>query len=66
MNTSMKKLLLLVIAVTIFAGSVASAAIFTVTNVNNDGAGSLRQAILDANATPGLDTINFNIPGDGV
>jgi hypothetical protein len=38
-------------------------AVFTVTNVNDSGAGSLRQAILNSNATPGLDTINFNIPG---
>ena len=28
--------------------------------------GSLRQAILDANANPGADTIAFNIPGSGV
>ncbi len=34
---------------------------FTVTNTNNSGPGSLRQAILDANAAPGKDTINFNI-----
>jgi hypothetical protein len=39
----------------------AAAATFTVTNANDSGAGSLRQAILDANATPGFDTINFNI-----
>jgi hypothetical protein len=42
---------------------------FTVLNTNDGGAGSLRQAILDANDTlssPGLDTIAFNIPGDGV
>ena len=32
------------------------AATFTVTNTNDSGAGSLRQAILDANANPGLDT----------
>jgi uncharacterized repeat protein (TIGR01451 family) len=36
---------------------------FTVTNTNDSGAGSLRQAILDANANVGTDTINFNIPG---
>jgi uncharacterized repeat protein (TIGR01451 family) len=36
---------------------------YTVTNTNDSGAGSLRQAILDANANPGADTINFNIPG---
>ena len=41
------------------------AATFTVTNTNDSGAGSLRQAILDANANPGLDTIAFNISGSG-
>jgi hypothetical protein len=38
---------------------------FTVTNTNDDGPGSLRQAILAANALPGKNTISFNIPGDG-
>lgn len=42
------------------------AAGFTVTNTNDSGPGSLRQAILDANSQPGLDTISFNIPGGGV
>jgi hypothetical protein len=42
------------------------AATFTVTNTNDTGAGSLRQAIEDANATAGADTIEFNIPGAGV
>src|SRR5688572_22324033 len=37
-----------------------------VTNTNNQGAGSLRDAILTANATSGLDTIVFNIQGPGV
>ncbi|MEH2068938.1 MAG: choice-of-anchor Q domain-containing protein [Nostoc sp.] len=32
---------------------------FTVTNTNNSGAGSLRQAILDANALTGRDIIKF-------
>ncbi len=40
--------------------------IIFVTNRNNHGPGSLRQAILDANATPGKDFISFNIPGQGV
>jgi hypothetical protein len=39
---------------------------FTVTNTNDSGPGSLRQAILDANAQAGPDTINFNISGSGV
>lgn len=34
-------------------------ATFSVTNANDSGAGSLRQAILDANAAAGADTINF-------
>lgn len=38
----------------------ANAAIFTVTNANDAGAGSLRQAILDANAAAGGDSIVFN------
>jgi parallel beta-helix repeat protein len=62
----MKKLLANILVGTIFAGSIASAAVFTVTTVNDNGVGSLRQAILDANASPGADTINFNIPGAGV
>src|SRR5689334_10615591 len=40
-------------------------ATFTVSNTNDTGPGSLRQAILDANATPGADVIVFNIPGTG-
>ncbi len=42
------------------------AATYTVTNTADSGAGSLRQAILDANANAGPDTIAFNIPGAGV
>jgi len=44
----------------------ANAATFTVTNTDDDGPGSLRQAILDAEANAGPDTIAFNIPGAGV
>ncbi|PYS60097.1 MAG: hypothetical protein DMF76_14750, partial [Acidobacteria bacterium] len=36
-------------------------AFFTVINTNDAGAGSLRQAILDANASPGADVINFQL-----
>ncbi len=39
---------------------------FTVTNTNDSGAGSLRQAIIDANGSAGVDTIDFNIAGAGV
>jgi streptogramin lyase len=34
---------------------------FTVTSTGDSGAGTLRQAITDANANPGPDTINFDI-----
>ena len=45
----------------------AAAATFTVTNTNDSGAGSLRQAITDANgAGAGPHTIAFDIPGGGV
>ena len=47
------------------AASSLAAATFTVTNTNDSGAGSLRQAILDANANAGADTIAFDIPGAG-
>lgn len=38
---------------------------FTVTNTNDSGVGSLRQAILDTNANAGNDVIEFNIGGGG-
>src|SRR6267154_163593 len=41
-------------------------AVFTVANVLDSGAGSLRQAMLDANALAGADTINFTIGAGGV
>lgn len=41
--------------------TVEAAATFVVTNTGDGGAGSLRQAILDSNATPGVDMIAFNI-----
>ncbi len=41
-------------------------AVYTVRNTNDAGPDSLRQAILDANANPGADTIAFAIGGGGV
>ncbi len=41
-------------------------ALLVVTNTSDSGPGSLRQAILNANANPGVDTIDFAIPGTGV
>jgi hypothetical protein len=39
---------------------------FMVTNTNDAGPGSLRQAIMDSNANMDVNTIDFNIPGFGV
>jgi titin len=39
--------------------------VFLVTNTSNGGAGSLRQAILDANVNPGSDIIEFDIEPGG-
>jgi len=47
------------------AASAVRANTYTVTNTADTGAGSLRQAILDANANAGLDTIAFNVSGAG-
>ncbi|MEZ5658191.1 MAG: DUF4347 domain-containing protein [Burkholderiaceae bacterium] len=41
-----------------FTGTLAT---YTVTTTNDDGPGSLRQAINDANTNPGADTIEFSI-----
>lgn len=43
--------------------SVASRSVFAVTNANDSGTGSLRQAIIDANANPDASRIVFNISG---
>src|SRR2546421_5359394 len=53
-------------ALFLFIVSAARGADFTVINTDDSGPGSLREAILDANANPGADRILFNIPGTGV
>ena len=49
-----------------FCVGAASAATFVVTNASDAGPGSLRQALLDANATPGANRVEFNLPSSGV
>ena len=51
---------------TVTAVLVVEPSLLVVTNTLNGGAGSLRQAILDANAHAGPDTITFAIPGAGL
>ena len=53
-------------ALCLAAASLATANTYTVTTTADTGAGSLRQAITDANANPGADTIAFSIVGSGV
>ncbi|MBV9493405.1 MAG: right-handed parallel beta-helix repeat-containing protein [Acidobacteria bacterium] len=47
------------LGITALAAPVAQAATFTVTNLNDSGAGSLRDAIASANGAAGADTITF-------
>ncbi len=53
----------------VFTFAIASTGVansYSVTSTADSGAGTLRQAILDANANGGADTIAFNIVGSGV
>jgi hypothetical protein len=54
------------LAIALLSASTLSAATFTVTNTLDSGAGSLRAAIVAANASPGADTIEFTIAAAGV
>ena len=56
-------ILFFLLAVLLAEVSPVAAATFTVTNLNNSGAGSLRQAIIDANGNGEADTINFSVSG---
>jgi hypothetical protein len=55
------------LALALCLASDVRAATYTVTSVGDDGAGSLRQAMLDANGDggSGVDIIGFDIPGSG-
>src|SRR5688572_27979137 len=55
--------LALFLAYAIPSSGTANAATYTVITDEDSNVGSLRQAILDANANPGPDNIDFNILG---
>ena len=59
------RLIFLTILIVYLGNSYAYSAEFIVTSTNDDGLGSFRQAILDANARVGMDTVSFDIPGLG-
>jgi hypothetical protein len=58
-------LIVLALILVVIPGKFVSAATYTVTTTADSGPGSLRQAILDANANPGADTITFAIGATG-
>ncbi|HEV8629582.1 MAG TPA: IPTL-CTERM sorting domain-containing protein [Thermoanaerobaculia bacterium] len=58
-----RTLLLAVACATLVAAPAIRANTYTVTNTNDSGGGSLRQAMLDANSNPGIDTIAFDLAG---
>lgn len=58
----MPKLRAVTAAVLLILAASLSAATFTVTSSAPEGPGTLNQALLDANATPGLDQIRFAVP----
>lgn len=60
-RTRVRQFLLILTGLLGFQLTAHAATTFVVTNTNDTGAGSLRQAILDANANPGSDLITFNI-----
>jgi hypothetical protein len=64
MNTLMRTLRILVLA--LLSACASSAAVFIVTNTADSGAGSLRSCITSANNLAGADDIQFNLPGSGV
>lgn len=51
---------LLIASFLVMSPQTVSAATFTVVNTSDSGSGSLRQAIIDANANAGPDTITFD------
>lgn len=57
MKSILKSLIVLICSI-----NIAQSATFTVTNTNDSGAGSLRQAITDANTSYLPDIVAFNIP----
>ena len=61
-----RKLTVALVLAFVLAAAIGAADTYTVTSTGDNGAGTLRQAILDANAHPGSDDIHFAITGSEV
>jgi hypothetical protein len=57
--------MLFVLVGTLIFGNCRAGVTYWVTNTGDSGPGSLRQVMIDANASAGVDTIAFNIPESG-
>ena len=62
-KTGLHKTGLLAFAFFLFTISMSWANTYTVNNTDDNGPGSLRQAITEANDNPGADVINFSVAG---
>lgn len=56
----------LMLTLIIAINGTVSANTYTVSNINDSGAGSLRQAVTDANSSSGPDNITFSIPDGSI
>ncbi|HEX6709726.1 MAG TPA: hypothetical protein VF068_05285 [Rubrobacter sp.] len=65
MKKALTRVVILAVITMVAFASPAWADTFTVTNTNDSGTGSLRQAVADAGANSGKDTVTFDIPGAG-
>src|SRR3954447_12053145 len=65
MNFHLRRLVIIA-AASLAATNHGAGDTFQVSSVADTGAGSLRQAITDANNRAGADIINFSIPGGGI
>ena len=62
LSTKLQKWSVFFLLILVLGSQSLSAAIFVVSNTSDSGTGSLRQAIISNNTTPGFNIINFNIP----
>ena len=62
MKTKLKYILIVILSILLWSTLTAQTTNFVVTNVNNSGTGSLRQAVINAMAVNAATTITFRVP----